>query len=324
MRGAGTLGLSVTRHVTLPRFHSMTLLHTTCGTPNYVAPEVLSDKGYDGRAADIWSCGVILYVLLAGFLPFDEPHMSALFRKIQKADFTYPSWFTAEVRGLLDQILVPDPAKRLTLDGVMSHSWFAAGEASPGAAPAEGTASAAAAAEGTLVPTPSKQQMEAAVSEGVDESAAAEAAAADDEPKVGGRNLAELLSTKGGPGSRKAFVTTKSIAEAVEATAKLLAETGATVEKGEGTVTGAFFQNEGGEATEGAAPLPALGEVKFQVLVHEISEGVRMAEVSKVKGDSLAFHNFFLKVAPEMEKSVEDLVPEEVVAEARARGAGTA
>lgn len=100
------------------------LLHTTCGTPNYVAPEVLADKGYDGRAADVWSIGVILYVLLAGFLPFDEPTMSALFRKIQKAEFTYPSWFSPEVRILLDKILVVSPEKRLTLLEVKSDHWY--------------------------------------------------------------------------------------------------------------------------------------------------------------------------------------------------------
>lgn len=101
-----------------------TLLHTTCGTPNYVAPEVLADKGYDGRAADVWSAGVILYVLLAGFLPFDEPHMTALFRKIQKAEFTYPAWFTAPVRSLVDRILVPDPTKRITVADLEADAWF--------------------------------------------------------------------------------------------------------------------------------------------------------------------------------------------------------
>ena len=99
------------------------LLHTTCGTPNYVAPEVLADRGYEGKKADVWSIGVILYVLLAGFLPFDESTIVALFSKIQAADFTYPSWFTPHVRALLDSILVADPKERVTLTEVRNNPW---------------------------------------------------------------------------------------------------------------------------------------------------------------------------------------------------------
>ena len=102
------------------------MLHTICGTPNYVAPEVLMDesKGYNGQAADIWSAGVILYVLLAGFPPFDESSMVELFRKIVKADFKYPSHFTADAKDLVGQILNPDPNKRATIAQIKAHRWM--------------------------------------------------------------------------------------------------------------------------------------------------------------------------------------------------------
>jgi serine/threonine protein kinase len=100
------------------------LLHTTCGTPNYVAPEVLADQGYDGKKADVWSMGVILYVLLAGFLPFDETSITALFEKIQKAEFSYPSWFSPEVREILDCIMVADPKKRVGLKELRALPWL--------------------------------------------------------------------------------------------------------------------------------------------------------------------------------------------------------
>lgn len=103
------------------------LLTTTCGTPNYVAPEVLADEGYDGAMADTWSIGVILYVFMAGFLPFDEATMTALFRKIQTADFSYPSWFDDEIKDLLGKILVVNPAERISIREIMLHSWWKKG-----------------------------------------------------------------------------------------------------------------------------------------------------------------------------------------------------
>ncbi|XP_059668780.1 CBL-interacting serine/threonine-protein kinase 23-like isoform X2 [Cornus florida] len=70
------------------------LLHTTCGTPNYVAPEVINNKGYDGAKADLWSCGVILFVIMAGFLPFEDSNLMALYKKrITIAEVIENDWF---------------------------------------------------------------------------------------------------------------------------------------------------------------------------------------------------------------------------------------
>nr|GMD09689.1 CBL-interacting serine/threonine-protein kinase 23-like [Ipomoea batatas] len=85
------------------------LLHTKCGTPNYVAPEVINNKGYDGVKADLWSCGVILYVFMAGYLPFEESNLMALYKKILKADFTCPPWFSTSAKKLIKKILDPNP-----------------------------------------------------------------------------------------------------------------------------------------------------------------------------------------------------------------------
>ncbi|KAF5949786.1 hypothetical protein HYC85_011779 [Camellia sinensis] len=74
-------GLSAFSPASVGKYYEDGLLHTACGTPNYVAPEVFTDKGYDGTAADICSCGVILFVLVAGYLPFDEPNHMALYKR---------------------------------------------------------------------------------------------------------------------------------------------------------------------------------------------------------------------------------------------------
>ncbi|PWA72451.1 CBL-interacting protein kinase 18 [Artemisia annua] len=103
------------------------LLHTTCGTPAYVSPEVISKKGYDGEKADIWSCGVILFVLLAGYLPFSDADLMGMYRKISKGEFRCPHWFPPEVRKLLSKILHPNPNTRISLAKIMENSWFKKG-----------------------------------------------------------------------------------------------------------------------------------------------------------------------------------------------------
>ncbi|KAM0848504.1 hypothetical protein ACQ4PT_054341 [Festuca glaucescens] len=100
------------------------LLHTTCGSPNYIAPEVLQNRGYDGSLSDIWSCGVILYIMLVGYLPFDDRNMVVLYQKIFKGDTHIPEWLSPGAQDLLRRILKPDPKKRINMAEIKTHDWF--------------------------------------------------------------------------------------------------------------------------------------------------------------------------------------------------------
>ncbi|PKA49223.1 CBL-interacting protein kinase 6 [Apostasia shenzhenica] len=100
------------------------LLHTTCGTPAYVAPEVIGKKGYDGAKADIWSCGVILFVLLAGYLPFQDDNIIAMYKKIHRGDFRCPPWFSSDARRLVTKLLDPNPNTRITVAKLLETPWL--------------------------------------------------------------------------------------------------------------------------------------------------------------------------------------------------------
>lgn len=99
-------------------------LKTSCGSPNYAAPEVISGRLYAGPEVDVWSCGVILYVMLCGRLPFDDESIPELFQKISSGTYTIPDYISPGARSLLRRMLVVDPLQRLDVEGIMQDPWF--------------------------------------------------------------------------------------------------------------------------------------------------------------------------------------------------------
>lgn len=99
-------------------------LKTACGSPCYAAPEMIAGKRYNGLMVDIWSCGVIMFALICGYLPFEDPNTSQLYKKIIAGDFSIPKYISLEGRDLLKCILCTDPAKRYTIQQIKDHQWF--------------------------------------------------------------------------------------------------------------------------------------------------------------------------------------------------------
>lgn len=103
------------------------LLHTLCGTPAYVAPEVLVKKGYDGAKVDVWSCGVILFTLAAGYLPFNDPNLMVMYKKIYRGEFRCPRWMSPDLKRFLSRLLDTKPETRITVDEILEDPWFRKG-----------------------------------------------------------------------------------------------------------------------------------------------------------------------------------------------------
>nr|XP_021501655.1 maternal embryonic leucine zipper kinase isoform X2 [Meriones unguiculatus] len=98
-------------------------LQTCCGSLAYAAPELIQGKSYLGSEADVWSMGILLYVLMCGFLPFDDDNVMALYKKIMKGKYEVPKWLSPSSILFLQQMLQVDPKKRISMKNLLNHPW---------------------------------------------------------------------------------------------------------------------------------------------------------------------------------------------------------
>ena len=99
-------------------------LKSSCGSPCYASPEMISGKPYNGITTDIWSCGIVLYCMLVGALPFDDEDIHILYQQIREGKFYLPSTLSNEGIDLLKRLLIVDPEKRISISEIKKHPWF--------------------------------------------------------------------------------------------------------------------------------------------------------------------------------------------------------
>lgn len=100
------------------------LVSTPCGSPCYASPECLSGKPYNGKTNDIWSCGVILYTMVTGQLPWTKRNQNELFKQIRRGEYRVPDYISDSCKDLIKGLMCVDTTKRLTLEQAMQHGWF--------------------------------------------------------------------------------------------------------------------------------------------------------------------------------------------------------
>lgn len=99
-------------------------LSTSCGSPHYAAPEVISGHAYQGTSADVWSCGIVLFALLAGRLPFDDEDLATLLEKVKIGRYEMPRDIDPRAQDLINKMLQKEVARRITLPEILKHPFF--------------------------------------------------------------------------------------------------------------------------------------------------------------------------------------------------------
>ncbi|EOA16628.1 hypothetical protein CARUB_v10004801mg [Capsella rubella] len=264
------------------------LLRTTCGTPNYVAPEVLSGQGYDGSAADIWSCGVVLFVIMAGFLPFSETDLPGLYRKINAAEFACPPWFSAEVKSLIHKILDPNPKTRIQIQGIRKDHWFKL----------------------NYVPNRVREEEEVnlddvrAVFDGIEGSYVAENLESKDEGPLM-MNAFEMITLSQGLNlsalfdRRQDFVKRQTRFVSRRAPNEIIANIEAVADSiGFKSHTRNFKTR-----LEGLSSIKA-GQLAVVIEIYEVAPSLFMVDVRKAAGETLEYHKFYKKLCAKLENII--------------------
>ena len=104
------------------------LLSTPCGSPSYASPEMVSGNEYDGIKTDIWSCGIVIFAMVCGYLPFEHENYIILFTNIVECDISYPEYLSDEVIDIMKKILIPDPNKRIGIKEIKEHPFYLRGK----------------------------------------------------------------------------------------------------------------------------------------------------------------------------------------------------
>lgn len=97
------------------------MLETSCGSPHYASPEIVAGKNYHGAPSDIWSCGIILFALLTGHLPFDDDNIRRLLMKVQSGKYKMPEDLSREAKDLIQRMLQIDPENRIKMAEILHH-----------------------------------------------------------------------------------------------------------------------------------------------------------------------------------------------------------